>query len=388
VKFTVLLPTRNRLALLKYAVETVRRQNYANWEIIVSDNASEEDIEGFIASLADSRIKYLRTEQFVPVTANWNNALAHATGDYIVMLGDDDGLLRDYFQSARRLIETFSYPELVLTDALLYAYPGVVPGHADGFLQIGFGVFFSERTEPYMVSREVAREAVQNAMNFRISYQFNMQYSLMSHKLVERASRIGPFFQSPYPDYYASNANLLLADTVLAVPRPMACIGISRQSFGYYFFNQRQEEGARLLNDNRTDSAWQFVADKVLPGSQLYSSWLAAVEMVHRNFAGEHDLKVNYARYRMLQLVYLLQHGDSKSRTQVIAALRGLERAGYLALLGLTSLVRTVSSRGEKFLTRRLEHWISPLPNADTKVRTVPWQNMLDVYEGATPEYY
>jgi len=25
-----------------------------------------------------------------------------------------------------------------------HAYPGVVPGHADGFLQIGFGVFFSE----------------------------------------------------------------------------------------------------------------------------------------------------------------------------------------------------------------------------------------------------
>src|SRR6185436_12678649 len=112
----------------KYAVETVRRQNYANWEIIVSDNASEENIEGFIASLADSRIKYVRTEEFIPVTANWNNALAHATGDYIVMLGDDDGLLRDYFQSARRLIETFSYPELILTDALLYAYPGVVPG--------------------------------------------------------------------------------------------------------------------------------------------------------------------------------------------------------------------------------------------------------------------
>lgn len=388
MKFTVLLPTRNRLALLRYAVETVRRQNYANWEIIVSDNASEEDIEGFVASLGDSRIKYVRTEQFIPVTANWNNALAHATGDYIIMLGDDDGLLRDYFQSVRALIQTFSYPELVLTDALLYAYPGAMPGHPDGFLQIGFGAFFSERTEPYMVSREAALAAVQNAMNFRISYQFNMQYSLLSRSLVQRANRIGSFFQSPYPDYYASNATLLMADTVLAVPRPMVCIGISRQSFGYYFFNQRQEEGARLLNDNLTDSAWQFVADKLLPGSQLYSCWLAAVEMVHRNFAGKHDLKVNYARYRMLQLIYLLRHGDPKSRTQVIAALHGLERATYLVLLGLTSLVRTVSSRGERLLTRRLEHWISPLPTADTKIRSVPWQNMLDVFEQAAPEYY
>ena len=388
MKFTVLLPTRNRLALLKYAVETVRRQNYSDWEIIISDNASEEDIEGFVDSLSDSRIKYIRTEQFIPVTANWNNALAHATGDYILMLGDDDGLLRDYFQSARALIQTFSYPELVLTDALLYAYPGVIPEHPEGFLQIGFGAFFSERTEPYMVSREAALVAVQNAMNFRISYQFNMQYSLISRSLVQRASRIGPFFQSPYPDYYASNTNLLLADTILAVPKPMVCIGISRQSFGYYFFNHRQEEGARLLNDNLTDPAWHFVEDKVLPGSQLYSCWLAAVEMVRRNFPDQHDLKVDYARYRMLQLIYLLRYGDPKSRTQVIAALRGLERAKYLLLLALTSLVRTLSSRGERLLTGRLEHWISPLPNADTRVRPVPWQNMLDVFERATPEYY
>src|SRR5436309_15029243 len=33
VKFSVLLPTRNRLDLLKQAIETVRRQDYADWEI-------------------------------------------------------------------------------------------------------------------------------------------------------------------------------------------------------------------------------------------------------------------------------------------------------------------------------------------------------------------
>ena len=44
MKFSVLLPTRNRLEYLRYAVETVRRQDYADWEIIVSDNCSEDDI--------------------------------------------------------------------------------------------------------------------------------------------------------------------------------------------------------------------------------------------------------------------------------------------------------------------------------------------------------
>ena len=80
MKFSVLLPTRNRLEYLRYAIETVLRQDYQNWEVIVSDNCSEDDIAGYVASLNDPRICYVRTDTFVPVTDNWNNALRLSTG--------------------------------------------------------------------------------------------------------------------------------------------------------------------------------------------------------------------------------------------------------------------------------------------------------------------
>ncbi len=85
MKFSVLLPTRNRLDLLSRAIETVRRQDYDNWEIIVSDNFSEENIASYIQLLGDSRIKYFRTDCFIPVTDNWNNALNNSMGDYIIV---------------------------------------------------------------------------------------------------------------------------------------------------------------------------------------------------------------------------------------------------------------------------------------------------------------
>ena len=44
---SVLLPTKNRLTYLRYAVESVRRQDYPHWEIVISDNHSEEDILGY-----------------------------------------------------------------------------------------------------------------------------------------------------------------------------------------------------------------------------------------------------------------------------------------------------------------------------------------------------
>ena len=48
MKFSVLLPTRNRLKYLKYAVDSVLAQDYVNWEIIISDNDSEEDIFSYM----------------------------------------------------------------------------------------------------------------------------------------------------------------------------------------------------------------------------------------------------------------------------------------------------------------------------------------------------
>ena len=45
MKFSVLLPTYNRLDLLQYAVESVTRQDYDDWELIISDNQSEDDTD-------------------------------------------------------------------------------------------------------------------------------------------------------------------------------------------------------------------------------------------------------------------------------------------------------------------------------------------------------
>jgi glycosyltransferase involved in cell wall biosynthesis len=98
-KFSVLLPTRNRASLLVEAIETVRAQDFEDWEIIVSDNASIEDVRGIIENIADPRIVYLRSDEPLSVTDNWNRAIDAAQGRWIVMLGDDDGLVPGYFQN-------------------------------------------------------------------------------------------------------------------------------------------------------------------------------------------------------------------------------------------------------------------------------------------------
>ena len=228
MKFSVLLPTRNRLDLLRFAIETVLRQDYENWEIIVSDNASHEDIRGFVDSLADPRVIYVRSEESIPVTDNWNLALFHCTGDYIIMLGDDDGLLPNYFSYARQVIEAHNHPEVLYTAALLYAYPGVLPNAPNGFV-ISYEErnIFKGRKTPFILPPKDANQYVAASLDFRVTFDYNMQFFLVSRSAVNRLQVHGAFYQSPYPDYYAANALLHLAPTILIVPIPIQvwCLG-------------------------------------------------------------------------------------------------------------------------------------------------------------------
>jgi len=314
MKFSVLLPTRNRLDLLRLAIETVRHQDYDDWEIIVSDNASDDDIPGLVDSLADERIHYVRSDRLIPVTDNWNLALAHCNGDYIIMLGDDDGLLPGYFTSLRRLIVAHDNPEVLYTCALLYAYPGVLASSPDGVL-ISYETrsIFKDNRQPFLLNKTEARKYVNASLDFRVEFDYNMQFFLVSRRAVDRLQAFGSFFQSPYPDYYASNVLLFLADSILIVPTPMVSIGISPKSFGYYYFNDKESIGTDFLNNKHFDPFLAHLEPLLLKGKDMNTFWLMAMEAVALRLG----LKVNYSRYRELQIRFVFANALRNNRHRV-----------------------------------------------------------------------
>jgi glycosyltransferase involved in cell wall biosynthesis len=383
VKFSVLLPTRNRLDLLRYAVESVRKQDYQDWEIVVSDNDSEEGIEGYVRELADPRIIYVRTEKFVPVTDNWNNALRYSTGEYVVMLGDDDCLLPGYFSALVRSIEVYGQPDAIYVEAVQYAYPGVISGHEAGFVQQGYCEFMLGRTQPFVLDPAEARRAVEKSMALKLSFSFNMQHVLVSRRTIDALASHGPFYQSPYPDYYASNVVLLTAPKVVAMPEPLVAIGISPHSFGYFYFNERESEGVAFLNNLGPSSIPESVRDKLLPGSTLLTSWYLAMACIEQNFGREYGVHADSERYRYLQVLPL---------NRPIRPLRSLrdhwrklstgERLRFGLKLAFFQLVppfmpgRMRARYVERFLRR-----VSPFPKFDPRIRTVEYRTILELFE-------
>jgi len=92
---TVVIPTRNRRRLLAEAIESVQRQKYPNWELIVVDDCSEDDTWAYLTSLKDHCIRAIRLDRHRERSAARNCGLAKARGEYILFLDDDDRLLAD-----------------------------------------------------------------------------------------------------------------------------------------------------------------------------------------------------------------------------------------------------------------------------------------------------
>ena len=68
---TVYIPTYNRCGMLKGAIESVLAQSFEDFELIISDNASEDDTGAIVSSFNDSRIVYLRNDRNIGFQKNW-----------------------------------------------------------------------------------------------------------------------------------------------------------------------------------------------------------------------------------------------------------------------------------------------------------------------------
>src|SRR5215475_8443107 len=195
-KFSVLLPTRDRLDLAKDAIQTVRRQSYANWELVVADNCSRENVAEYVSTLSDSRIVCIRSDIPVPVTDNWNRALNAASGDYVVMLGDDDGLVPGYFDRLLAVIDKLDNPDFIYHGAYHFAFPGVLASMPTGGLtDVTRYYYFLRGSETVkLLPREEAQAAAKAALDMRAYYAFNMQHFLFNRRFLAQMIKFGSFF--------------------------------------------------------------------------------------------------------------------------------------------------------------------------------------------------
>lgn len=87
---SIVMSTYNRASVLPRAIESVLRQTYADWELIIVDDGSTDETAQVLADIKDPRVKVYRHPQNRGLTATKNTGFDHIQGEWFTLLDDDD----------------------------------------------------------------------------------------------------------------------------------------------------------------------------------------------------------------------------------------------------------------------------------------------------------
>jgi glycosyltransferase involved in cell wall biosynthesis len=115
-KVSVCIPTYNRIELLPFAIESVLRQSYTDFELIICDDGSTDETPQLMGKLTDRRVRYLRHPQNIGKSNNMRSGFEAATGDYFIKFDDDDRLTPEFLSRTIAILDQDSTLDFVGTD--------------------------------------------------------------------------------------------------------------------------------------------------------------------------------------------------------------------------------------------------------------------------------
>ena len=264
--FTVIIPVKNRGNYLYQTLHTCMIQNYPNFEVIVSDDASTDNTFEVVnkAMQLDKRIFYYSHPEGIGMRDNFEFALKQVKPGYVIALGGDDGLLPDGITGMYKVLRETGM-ELLTWPSPIYTFPEVIGSNGQLILYHNKGIKIVDSQE--FLSRQSKNLGYLNDIECPMFYG----KSVVSTELVNRVcsrSVDGRFYSCPTPDGYSG---IVLAGEVTKFAfsgEPFAIFGTSPQSQGMAYLSN--EDKAK----KESESFFRYVSLKPMHkelASQPYS---------------------------------------------------------------------------------------------------------------------
>ena len=100
----IMMPYYGDVPMMQTAVRSVLEQTDERWHLTVVDDGTAEGVPEWFASLGHPRVRYLRNERNLGITANFQKCLELASREFMVMMGCDDRMLPNYVGVVQDLV--------------------------------------------------------------------------------------------------------------------------------------------------------------------------------------------------------------------------------------------------------------------------------------------
>jgi glycosyltransferase involved in cell wall biosynthesis len=276
LKFTIVIPTRNRAETLYHTLRTCVSQKYVNFEIIVSDNNSADNTKDVVDSFNDNRIRYINTQNSIGMSSNWEFALAYVTGDYVMYLGDDDGLLDNSIEHVSNILTQNSYPALIWQKSN-YNWPDIVKDPNELSILLTNKIYIlSVKPILHLISRGLTSFG-------RIPSVYS---GFVSVNIINKIkSKNDNFFDSVTPDIYSGLAVMSEIDKYIYSLTPFSVSGGSNKSNGYAISSNYNNKLMKLFFEEM--DVPQHDKMRVIPGTITSQVFEAILQVNDKCFDGK-----------------------------------------------------------------------------------------------------
>jgi glycosyltransferase involved in cell wall biosynthesis len=299
---SIIIATRNRQRYAALAADSILRVQDDRIELVIQDNSDEGILETALSTHSgDRRLRYQYTPPPLSMIENFNKAIELSTGEYVCLIGDDDGI----------------NPEIVEATAWAKAHgiEALVGSLTANYRWAGTGApdtLFTKMTDSTLVLNHFSGETtsidVEDSLRkfARAGFTYYLHFPLpkLYHGIVKREClneilrRNGAYIRGLSPDIYLSIALACIGPKLVKVDYPLTIPGVCPES-GSIIEGQIRRHSRRLADAPHLRSNPSYVWSEEVPSIYCVETiWtdsaLHAVRDMNRA-----DLMLNFDRYQM-----------------------------------------------------------------------------------------
>jgi|GEM_PF-6603463 len=263
--FSVVIPTRNRPHFLKYALISLQKQSFEDFEVIVSDNSDDhQEAVTLVQGMNDPRFKVVCTPSVLSMSDNFNYGVSHANGRYVSTIADKTLLLPGALEKVYSIVSKDPSIDVINWLSDWYGFKD------EGNSWEGFYMTQQDFYEPVIYDLE---EELKFRLSFLIKrtelkrryFRGQIYYGFYSRELIERIKqKVGKVFHDLNPDHTSLLFGFLYSKKSYDIGMSLSMMFVTKLSNG----NKGQEsleEGKKYISQSLDCSFEKFLENLPFP---------------------------------------------------------------------------------------------------------------------------
>lgn len=229
---SIIVPTRNRQEYAAFTARQILSLNSTDVQLVIQDNSDTNSLELILKEFSgDLRLKYNYSPGTISFVKNFSIAVSLAEGEYLCIIGDDDGVNPEILKIAKWAKENnIDAIKPGLNAVFFWPDTGIDSKKIDEKGQVVFNKI-SGKCETYNTEEQLVNLLRNGCQKYLKSELVKIYHGIVHRKHMDKIKSItGEFFNGLSPDIFAAVSLSIIVPEIISLDYPLTISGICRNS--------------------------------------------------------------------------------------------------------------------------------------------------------------